>query len=213
MSCLASEEMLGCTQCSLHQWRTQVVPGHGDTNAWLACVAEAPGAQEDAEGEPLVGRAGQRFDRHLAAVGLSREEVFLENTVHCRPPNNRLSDYPDALVRCPPLWLFPTLQELPNLRVVVAMGATAGGLWFPGKKAREIATLARAFLHTAGAKGYINKMHIARPYIVVGAWHPSHALRTGGDWNNIDESIVASFQRALTYGALVGVSNGTSNTT
>ena len=77
MTCRSTSAMLVCEQCSLHQWRTQVVPGHGDPNADIAFVAEAPGGEEDRVGEPLVGPAGQRFDRQLAAAGLPRDQIFV----------------------------------------------------------------------------------------------------------------------------------------
>ena len=123
----------------------------------------------------------------------SCQPVFLENTVHCRPPGNRLTDYPDALARCPDLWLHPTLAALKSLRVVVALGATAGSIWFPGMKATDIASLARVYRRT-------------QQYCVVGSFHPSYALRSGGEWNEIDASIVRSLQRALVYSSLMEVS-------
>ena len=188
MSCQASEKMLSCTECNLHEFRTQVVGGHGSRVAEIAFVAEAPGHQEDIEGLPLVGPAGKRFDLELAAAGLARDEVWLDNSVHCRPPNNAIREYPNALARCPSLWLFPTLAQLPNLKAVVAMGATAGGLWFSGKKATEIAGLTRA----------------TKEYIVCGSFHPSYALRSGGSWNEVDNSIVASIKRAMVLGGVRG---------
>ena len=193
MSCLATEAMLGCQQCSLAKHRTQVVPGHGSVAARIAFVCEAPGAEEDAQGEPLVGRAGQRFNRQLEAAGLRREDVWLDNAVHCRPPANDLKRAPDALVTCPPLWLLPTLAKLANLRVVIAMGATAGSLWFPGYGATIIANLGRM---------------TPDGYAVIGSFHPSYAMRSGGDWNDVDASIVRSIGRALTYVAITEASSG-----
>ena len=179
MTCLSTAEMLSCTACSLHTSRNLVVPGHGNPDADIAFVAEAPGFDEDMHGEPLIGPAGRRFDRHLAAVGLRREDCWLDNAVHCRPPDNRLRDYPDAQMRCPGLWLFPVLQQV-KPKVVVAMGRTAGSLWFPGIDAHGLSELAR---YTA-------------EYTVIGALHPSYALRLGGEWNDADDSIVASIRRA-----------------
>ena len=179
MTCRSTSAMLVCEQCSLHQWRTQVVPGHGDPNADIAFVAEAPGGEEDRVGEPLVGPAGQRFDRQLAAAGLDRSDVWLTNTVLCRPPDNDLRRYPDAQLRCPPLWLHPVLRQV-KPRVIVAMGRTAGALWFPGMGAHELSVLARN----------------TGEYLVVGSLHPSAALREGGDWNALDDAIVRSIRRA-----------------
>ena len=158
-------------------------------DARIAFVAEAPGREEDAKGEPLIGPAGQRFDRQLERVGVVRYDVWLDNAVHCRPPNNDLRAYPNALARCPDLWLTPTLDSLESLKVVVVLGATAGGLWFPGMKATEIASLARN----------------TGKVVVVGSFHPSYALRSGGEWNSIDDAIVRSIQRALVYANLLEV--------
>ena len=181
MSCLATEDQLSCQQCSLWTTRQNVVPGHGNVLAKIAAVAEAPGQQEDIEGLPLIGPAGRRFDRHLETAGLSRNDIFCTNVLLCRPPKNSLRDYPEAIIRCPGLWLYNSLAKLPNLRVVVLLGATAGNLWFPGRKAGDISTLAR---------------RVPEGYTLVGAMHPSYALRVGAWMNHVDESIVKSLLRA-----------------
>ncbi len=78
-----------CTRCALHQSRTQTVFGVGNPNAQLMFIGEAPGADEDARGEPFVGRAGQLLTKIIAAMGLTREEVYIANILKCRPPQNR----------------------------------------------------------------------------------------------------------------------------
>ena len=78
-----------CTRCALHQSRTQTVFGVGNPNAKLMFIGEAPGADEDARGEPFVGRAGQLLTKIIAAMGLTREEVYIANILKCRPPQNR----------------------------------------------------------------------------------------------------------------------------
>ncbi|NNC77505.1 MAG: uracil-DNA glycosylase [Woeseiaceae bacterium] len=78
-----------CTQCELHQSRTQTVFGVGDTNASWMLIGEAPGAEEDRVGEPFVGRAGKLLDEILRAIGQSRDSVFIANILKCRPPSNR----------------------------------------------------------------------------------------------------------------------------
>jgi DNA polymerase len=78
-----------CRACALHETRTQAVFGVGRRNASLMIIGEAPGAEEDRQGEPFVGRAGQLLNRMLEAIGLHREEVFIANIVKCRPPGNR----------------------------------------------------------------------------------------------------------------------------
>lgn len=78
-----------CTRCALHQSRTQTVFGVGNPNAKLMFIGEAPGAEEDARGEPFVGRAGQLLTKIIGAMGLTREEVYIANILKCRPPQNR----------------------------------------------------------------------------------------------------------------------------
>mgnify|MGYP002621051330 CR=1 FL=1 len=78
-----------CTRCELHQTRTQAVPGVGNHQADVMVIGEAPGADEDQQGEPFVGRAGKLLDQMLLAIGLKREAVYISNIVKCRPPNNR----------------------------------------------------------------------------------------------------------------------------
>jgi DNA polymerase len=79
----------GCKACDLHQTRTQTVFGVGDPNARLMIIGEAPGADEDRQGEPFVGRAGQLLTAMLEAIGLGREQVYIANVIKCRPPGNR----------------------------------------------------------------------------------------------------------------------------
>jgi len=78
-----------CTACQLSEHRTQVVFGTGSSNAEIVFIGEAPGHNEDIKGEPFVGMAGQLLDRMLASLGLDRSQVYIMNTVKCRPPNNR----------------------------------------------------------------------------------------------------------------------------
>ncbi|MCL2081232.1 MAG: uracil-DNA glycosylase [Oscillospiraceae bacterium] len=78
-----------CQNCALGETRTNVVFGTGDRNAKVMFIGEGPGEQEDLRGEPFVGRAGQLLDEMLAAIGLSRRQVYIANIVKCRPPNNR----------------------------------------------------------------------------------------------------------------------------
>jgi uracil-DNA glycosylase len=89
----------GCTACPLHRTRTTVVFGAGNADAELMFVGEGPGANEDAQGLPFVGRAGQLLDTLLGEIGLARADVFIANTVKCRPPGNR-DPHPDELEAC-----------------------------------------------------------------------------------------------------------------
>ncbi len=83
------EELGECTRCKLHPHRTQIVFGVGDPKARLVFVGEAPGADEDAQGEPFVGRAGQLLTKIILAMGMQREDVYICNIIKCRPPGNR----------------------------------------------------------------------------------------------------------------------------
>jgi len=78
-----------CTRCSLHKTRTNTVPGEGDVNAEIMFIGEAPGRNEDLQGKPFVGRAGDVFDQLLKSINLTREQIYLCNILKCRPPENR----------------------------------------------------------------------------------------------------------------------------
>jgi uracil-DNA glycosylase len=91
----------GCTRCKLHKGRTNIVFGVGNPKARLMFVGEAPGEDEDLKGEPFVGKAGQLLTKMIEAMGLRREDVYICNTVKCRPPNNRNPE-PDELSSCEP---------------------------------------------------------------------------------------------------------------
>ncbi|MGE3537626.1 MAG: uracil-DNA glycosylase [Candidatus Tectimicrobiota bacterium] len=95
-------EVRHCSQCRLHTGRTQVVFGTGDPLARLVFVGEAPGREEDRQGEPFVGPAGQLLNRIIAAIGLTREQVYILNVVKCRPPNNRNPEA-DEIAACWPI--------------------------------------------------------------------------------------------------------------
>jgi DNA polymerase len=112
----------GCTKCRLHEHRTQTVFGVGNPRAELVFVGEGPGADEDAQGEPFVGRAGQLLTRMIAAMTLTREQVYICNVVKCRPPSNR-TPADDEMATCSP-YLFRQLAIL-RPKVIVALGRPA----------------------------------------------------------------------------------------
>jgi DNA polymerase len=93
------DEARSCTRCALHQTRTTVVFGAGNANADLMFVGEAPGANEDKQGLPFVGQAGKLLDKLLDEIGLARSDVFIANTLMCRPPGNR-NPMPQELEQC-----------------------------------------------------------------------------------------------------------------
>lgn len=111
-----------CVACRLAEGRNRVVFGEGDPHARLVLVGEAPGHDEDLSGRPFVGRAGELLDRILQAVGFSREEVFITNTVMCRPPSNR-APAPDEMLACRPF--LRGKLDLIGPEMVVVLGAVA----------------------------------------------------------------------------------------
>ena len=108
-----------CTRCSLHETRTQTVFGVGDPNADWMFIGEAPGAEEDRRGEPFVGRSGKLLDQMLAAIGQSRQSVFIANIIKCRPPHNR-DPAPEEASSCR-AYLGRQIA-LVNPRIIVAVG-------------------------------------------------------------------------------------------
>ena len=112
-------EASSCTRCALSQTRTQVVFGNGHPNADLMFVGEAPGFHEDQQGIPFVGQAGKLLDKLLAGIGLTRADVYVANTLKCRPPGNR-DPLPDEKQKCEP-WLFKQI-ELIRPKVVATLG-------------------------------------------------------------------------------------------
>ena len=117
------EEIGDCKRCRLCQRRTQVVFGVGDPRARIMFVGEGPGAEEDRQGEPFVGRAGQLLtDIITKGMGLKRSEVYIANVVKCRPPDNRVPE-PDEMASCMPF--LEAQVEAIGPEVVVALGATA----------------------------------------------------------------------------------------
>lgn len=111
-----------CRQCQLHGTRTQTVFGVGNPNADWLIIGEAPGADEDKQGEPFVGRAGQLLNSMLIAMGLQRDQVFIANILKCRPPNNR-DPKPEEVVACESY-----LRQQINLikpKIILAVGRIA----------------------------------------------------------------------------------------
>jgi DNA polymerase len=112
-----------CTRCKLHTLgRKQVVFGAGNRSADLMFVGEAPGADEDQQGEPFVGRAGQLLTKIIEAIGLTRADVYIANVIKCRPPGNRNPE-PDEVATCEP-FLFHQI-DLIRPKVIVALGTFA----------------------------------------------------------------------------------------
>jgi DNA polymerase len=117
------EDLGDCTRCKLHkQGRKQIVFGVGNPHAELMFIGEGPGADEDEQGEPFVGRAGQLLNNMISAMGIKREDVYIANVVKCRPPGNRTPE-PDECATCSPFLLRQIDAIQP--KVLVALGAVA----------------------------------------------------------------------------------------
>nr|WP_241696961.1 uracil-DNA glycosylase [Mariprofundus sp. KV] len=117
-----AEKAATCRLCGLAETRTQVVFGVGNPNADIVFIGEAPGRDEDAKGEPFVGRAGQLLDRMLAAIDLDRDRAYIMNTIKCRPPNNR-DPRMDEVQSCN-LW-FEQQLELLQPKMICLLGRVA----------------------------------------------------------------------------------------
>ena len=154
---LIREDIGDCTRCRLHERRTNIVFGVGNVNPDIMFVGEGPGADEDAQGEPFVGRAGQLLNNMIAAMGIKREDVYIGNVVKCRPPGNRTPEN-DECATCSPFLLRQI--EVIKPKVIVALGATAAktllavndsmgnlrGRWYDFKGARLAVTYHPSYL-------------------------------------------------------------------
>lgn len=146
-----------CTRCRLHKGRKNIVFGVGNVNADIMFVGEGPGADEDEQGEPFVGRAGQLLNNMISAMGIQRQDVYIANIVKCRPPGNRTPEK-DECDTCSPFLMRQI--EVVQPKVIVALGAVAAknllavndsmanlrGRWYDFKGARLLVTYHPAFL-------------------------------------------------------------------
>ena len=152
-----------CTKCRLGVTRTKFVFGVGNPKADLLVIGEAPGADEDKQGEPFVGRAGQLLNKILEAVNFKREEVYIANILKCRPPENR-RPHPDEVEQCEP-YLWKQI-ELIKPKFILCLGLTAAQTLL---KTQESLTNLRASVHN---------YHGVPTYVT---YHPAALLRNP-DW-------------------------------
>ena len=146
-----------CTRCKLHKGRTKIVFGVGNPKADLVFVGEGPGRDEDAQGEPFVGRAGKLLTQMIEAMGLRREDVYIANVVKCRPPENRLPEK-DEIETCSPFLMRQLAVIQP--KVICCLGSCSSqtllqtsqgisrfrGEWFDFRGSKLIATYHPAYL-------------------------------------------------------------------
>jgi len=167
------EDLGECTRCKLHKTRNKIVFGDGSAKAQLVFVGEGPGADEDAQGLPFVGRAGKLLTQMIEAMGLQRNDVYICNVVKCRPPGNRQPE-PDEVQKCSP-FLFRQLDVL-QPKVIVCLGATA---------AQTLLQTNRSISHFRG------QWMDFRGYKMLATYHPAYLLRNpaakGEVWKDLQK--------------------------
>lgn len=188
VSALSWEELVArvrnCTLCPLHVSRTQSVFGVGNRAADWMVIGEAPGADEDRQGEPFVGRAGQLLNSMLKAIGLQREQVFIANILKSRPPNNR-DPRPEEVRACIP-YLFRQI-ELVNPKLILCVGRIAAQ------------TLLETDAPIGKLRGKLHRIAGDRPMVVT--YHPAYLLRSPGEKRKAWSDLMLAVK---TYEAIVG---------
>jgi len=153
------EDLGECTRCKLHKGRNKIVFGDGNPKAELVFVGEGPGADEDAQGLPFVGRAGKLLTQMIEAMGLQRSDVYICNVVKCRPPENRAPE-PDEVAACSP-FLIRQIDSI-HPKVIVCLGATA----------------AKTILNTTrGISQFRGEWLEWRGHKLMATYHPAYLLR------------------------------------
>ena len=172
-----------CQRCKLHTLgRRQVVFGVGNPNADLMFVGEGPGADEDMQGEPFVGRAGQLLTKIIEAIGMTRQDVYIANVIKCRPPQNRNPE-PDEVEKCEP-FLFRQIETI-KPKVIVALGKFA----------------AQSLLKTSEPITRIRgREYKYRDAILMPTYHPAYLLRNPSSKREVWEDM-KRVRAILTHGA------------
>jgi len=153
------KDVRSCMRCRLCDDRIHAVPGEGSYSPQIVFVGEGPGAAEDRQGRPFVGRSGRFLDGMIEGIGLRREDVFITNVVKCRPPDNR-DPRPDEIAACSDY--LERQIELLTPRVVVTLGRYSMQRWFPGERITRI-------------HGQVKE--IAPGRVALAMYHPAAALR------------------------------------
>lgn len=165
------KKVAACKKCGLHAGRTQTVFGAGSSTARLMFVGEAPGADEDRQGIPFVGRAGKLLTRMIRAMGLTRDEVYIGNILKCRPPHNRDPE-PDEVQQCLPYLVRQ--MEIIRPEVIIAMGRIAAQVL---TGSAESITRMRGHWYTFGE------------IPLMPTFHPSYLLRQPGKKKEVWEDL------------------------
>lgn len=163
LDALDQQEVRSCTKCPLHQSRTQTVFGEGDPDAAIMFVGEGPGQNEDEQGRPFVGRAGELLNKMIEAMGYRREDVYITNIVKSRPPNNR-APTPAEVAAC---WPYLRRQiEIIRPKVIVTLGGPAAKALLETK---EGITRLRGTWH--------EYVEVQPPIPIMPTFHPAYLLR------------------------------------
>ncbi|HEQ65303.1 MAG TPA: uracil-DNA glycosylase [bacterium] len=159
------EQCLKCNRCHLRKNVTQVVPGSGNANATIMFIGEAPGAHEDKQGVPFVGAAGKFLDELLESINLRREDIYIANTIKCRPPNNR-DPLTEEKEKCKP-WLEEQLRII-NPKIIIPLGRHALNELLPDVS-----------ISSAHGKTYIADVSPIGKRTIFVMYHPAAALYNG----------------------------------
>jgi len=173
LATLDTQQVRGCVKCGLHEQRTQTVFGVGHPQPEIVFVGEGPGADEDRQGVPFVGRAGQLLTRMIAAMTLTRDQVYICNVVKCRPPGNR-TPVEAEMAACSP-YLFEQLRIL-RPRLIIALGRPASQTLL--STTASLGSL-RGRLHDFPPTGLLSEDLPAAKLLAT--YHPAYLLRTPGD--------------------------------
>jgi DNA polymerase len=167
----------GCTACPLSVTRTQAVPGYGPVEARIMAIGEAPGEKEDREGRPFVGAAGKLLTELVESIGLTRRDIYITNTVRCRPPGNRDPE-PDEVAAC--AHFLDEQIELLRPDVILILGRHA---------------LQRLLPLSAGISRLHGERVVREDRVYVPLYHPAAALYNGG----LRETLFADMRRVRGY--------------
>jgi DNA polymerase len=155
-----NKEIALCRQCEIVKTRTKPVPGEGAENAEIMFIGEAPGWNEDQQGRPFIGAAGQFLDELLASINLARPQVFIANVIKCRPPENR-DPLPTEIANCAKF--LDRQIEIISPKIIVTLGRYSMGKFFPGQTIGKI--------HGTG--------EIRNGILYFAMYHPAAALHQG----------------------------------
>ena len=171
------EQVKKCTKCDLSKTRTTVVPGEGSPSADIMFIGEGPGKNEDEQGRPFVGAAGKFLDELLASVKLKREDVYIANTVKCRPPGNR-DPLPKEKETCWP-WLEQQLAII-QPKIIIPLGRHSLNLFIPEARISE-----------AHGRAFRKPFPPLKEVVFFPCYHPAAALYNG----SLRETLLKDFKK------------------